>query len=197
MGDVKRYNYTLAVLSIVLLAAIFGLVTNTISTSPRYSPTVDTTSRVTIQNYVSLAPSDALLDGIDFGSIQNLPIENQNASNNYNASNSDKTEYYITVHDDSNINVDFCIRGTPLENDVLDQIPLINYTWEDEKTNDGNVPADNNIPLSEINTKGTTDMAPNQDNYYRFWLDVPMSQAPGTYNNTVYFQGVPTTDPCP
>lgn len=196
MKEVK--DIIIAVLSGLLILSIVGLVTN-MGGSDTSTPTayaVQTApSQVVISNYVSIAKSDTLTTGIDFGTINSLPVVDQNGTGNYNGSS--QSEYYISVSSDSNINVDFCIQqNTNLSTEGGDNIPNTNYVWSNSGTNDASNPSTSGTALTDAYVAGSTSIAPGADNFYRFFLDVDGNQAPGTYNNTVYFKGVPTGDGC-
>ncbi len=154
-----------------------------------------TTSEVVISNYVSLSLSSNLTNGINFGSISSLPAIYHNATVNYapNAS-----AYYITISNDSNRPVDFCVKASLMNSSGGDSILLGNYTWKDaDNTNlTTPTPAGGYKNMSTMYIKGRTNVAAGTSNFYRFWLNVSASQAPGTYNNTVYLQGVPTGTGC-
>ena len=106
------------------------------------------------------------------------------------------TEYDIEVSSDSNVYVDFCTKaGHPLEDPNFpdNEIPLDpNYAWDDDETNSEFVPALPGTAMTTSYVKGVTNIAPGGLNYYRFWLDVDAGQPTGTYNNTIWFEGVQT-----
>jgi len=149
---------------------------------------------VVIQSYVSISKSDNLSQGINFGQISSLPTVMQNATLNYNAT--DQTEYYISVSNDSNVNVDFCMKADALNTTGGSEIPLFNYKWNSSTATNMTKPAPNGTSMAIAYGAVRSGMTHPSNLYFRFWLNISASQAPGTYNNTVFFQGVPTGDPC-
>ena len=158
--------------------------------------TVSTPSEVSVISFIAMTFSTDLQDGIVFEEINFLPAENVSADKNYNSTN--ETEYYVLVSSNSNSEMDLCIRaGGDLLNPSLDAIGIGNETYshsllsnvslpslsEDTSLTLSYVPSGNNIPLGGKNN-------------LRFWLDVPAGQAPGTYNNSIYFKGMRSGDGC-
>ncbi|MBD3262799.1 hypothetical protein GF374_00275 [Candidatus Woesearchaeota archaeon] len=199
-GGKKKEDVFLVALEIILVVCVIGLISDSLPSSGNLltgqATTQTTTSQVTIQNYLSISSSSNLSAGVDFGTINSLPVTNQNATNNYNSSNN--TEYSIAVSTDSNTNVDFCIHASELNTTGGDVIGLGNYSWEDDSVNNLTAPA--TYGQANLNTStyavGSTGVTPGNDNYYRFWLNITVAQPPGTYNNTLFFKGVPTGDGC-
>jgi hypothetical protein len=189
----KIENIILGVLGIMILASVIGLLGPSAGITGHAVQT--TPSQVVIQAYLAIALSNNLSYAIDFGTINTLPTYWQNGTANYNASN--QTEYYVSVSFDSNVNADFCVKADgPLNTTGGDYIGLGNYTWEDDLANNFTNPAPYGQAMNISYITGTTGVTPSSDNYYRFWLNVSAGQAAGTYNNTVYFQGVPTGNSC-
>lgn len=158
--------------------------------------TVATPSKITVNKYISMSFSNELESGVIFEDINFLPANNVNADKNYNLTN--QTEYYVMVANDANSEMDLCIRATSdLTNFGMDKIGIGNETYSYSLKNNetlpnllnetgltfGYAPAGTNIPLGGQNN-------------IRFWLDVPAGQAPGTYNNSLYFKGMATGEDC-
>lgn len=158
-----------------------------------------TVSRVQVQAFFSIAKSNDL-NTIDFGTVANLANANDlNASQNYNGPNNG-TLYYLAVTD-SNVGVDFCIRGTSLQNSAGDIIDIGNYSWSNSTINnftDFNQPppASQSVVLSTTFEGSAKNVLNGQNAYYRFYLDIPPNTNPGIYNNTVYFKGVVSGGAC-
>jgi len=191
----KKEDIILITAFAVLLLATGGLVLEEAGITGM--DVVNTSSQVAIQGYYAISASDALSGGIDFGNVNSLPAYHVNATHNYNSTNDNKTEYYITVSSASNVNVDFCVKAnSDLRTSGGDVIGLGNFTWEDDTTNSATVPAVYGSSLTTSYVTGSTAVAPGNDNYYRFWLNISASQAVGTYNNTVHFQGVQQGTSC-
>ncbi len=194
-------NITLSALIFVFAFAVFGLFTNLTfdenNTVPITGKAVEASapSSVTISAYLALSLSTDLSGGIDFGTIENLPVVAQSATANFDVS--DQTGYDIAISTDSNVNVDFCLRSDgPLTNLALDTIPLTNYVWDDSVLNDISNPTLPGTALTTNYVLGSTDVAPGSQNNYRFWLDVDAGQPKGTYSNVIWFEGVETTTGC-
>ncbi len=196
----ERGRLFVSLLVIVLVVSFGGLISNLFyKLSITGAVTVqNVTSRVVIENYFSISASNNLSSGIDFGTIQQLPTDDANGTGNYNWTDSNnRTEYSIAVSTDSNVNVDFCIKANGnLNTSGGQEILLGNETWNDSITNNYTHP---NLPGTSFTTsyvKGSTNVAPGNSNYYRFWLDIPAATQAGTYNNTVSFKGVQTGSSC-
>ena len=199
MKKKRRKNEVLSIgtlfsaLTLLILVLLISLL------SPNFSPTgrvvEQTTSQVSIQKYLAIAKSTELNSGIDFGSISNLPVSNLNATENYNQTS--QTQYSLLISQDSNTNVDFCIKANDhLRKDATTFIDLSNYYWNDNSLNTLSNPSLTNNELSLSYLLGNTNLTPGSRNYYRFWVDLAPSLEPGTYNNTIMFQAVPAGDPC-
>jgi hypothetical protein len=50
--------------------------------------------------------------------------------------------------------------------------------------------------LTTSYVKSGEDVSVGENNYYRFWLDVPGGQPTGDYTNLVYFKGIQTGSSC-
>lgn len=194
----KRGNkdYKLIALVVILVLALIGLASNLITQEkPRLGPIESTTSQVIIQSYFAIASSTELSAGVDFGTINTLPATDIDAANNYDLS--DQTLYSISLSSDSNVDVDFCTRATSPLTSGGDTIPISNYEWADSNLNDLTNPSGPpGTPITTSFVKGSTGINPGSDNNYRFWLNIDSAQAPGTYTNTLEFEGVQTTTPC-
>jgi len=143
-------------------------------------------SNVTVSAYVAIALSTNWTS-IQFGDVDPATSDN-NASHNYDGG-SDNTTYWVTVSSDSNQNADLCIKDNwALNTTGGDVIGNNNYTYDNRTTDTGPV-----LPGTEIDTNyawAGPNIVPGSKHYFRFWLDIPAGQAPGTYNNTVYVKGV-------
>ena len=165
-----------------------------------YAATSDehtTSSNVTISNYVAVGLSTNLSTGILFGEIDPNTLNN-NATHNYDGV-ATATTYYVDVSSDSNINIDMCIKdNTHLTRTAGGVIANGNYTWADNATANSVAmsPANSYVMPTAYHRTNVTDIAPGSNDYFRFWLDVPGGQTPGSYNNTVYFKGIVTAGSC-
>ncbi len=150
------------------------------------SSEVNTSSSATVSYYVAIGMSTDMTVGINFGSLEPM-TSNNNASNN--TANGGNTTYYISISSDSNTNVNISIKDdAPLTNGAY-TIPNANYTW-DSAVNNASAPALAGTALTTNYVLTNSSVVPGDSVYYRFWLDIPTSQQPGTYTNTIYFQGV-------
>ena len=164
-----------------------------------YATEGSTISNVTISKYLSIDMSTNLSTGILFGNITSLPATNQNASHNYD-DGSEGTTMAVNVSTDSNTRVDFCVRANDDLTDPSNQnyLEIQNETYSNSTLTNSTLPA----PASETSLDKTTYIKAGENvsiggaTYYRFWLDVPVGTASGTYNNTVMFRGVETTLSC-
>ena len=134
------------------------------------------------------------MSSIEFGAL--LPNTQYNkATSNWNATDDYEATAYIEFGPTNSVAVDLCINATELHTaSGLDIIGRDNYTFTNS-TND-NVPPD---PLDGINAteeipealvKYNTGLSSSDRVYHRFWLDVPVQQAAGDYENNVTFKGV-------
>jgi hypothetical protein len=135
--------------------------------------------------------------GILFGSVSSLPATDLNATHNYDGTSSAST-MFINVSTDSNIAVDFCIKANSALIDLSgDVLGLTNETYNNATTTSSTVPGfavqtaltTNYVKAGEAVGKGNS-------TFYRFWLDVPVTTPPGTYNNSIMFEGIPTGGSC-
>jgi len=191
----KRYfNFVFVVvilfcLSLILLQNMASITGNAIDGNA--------TSNVSVTNFFSVTFSSNLTSGISFGVVNVLPSTNINATQNYEGL-SNGTEYYINISNDSNSNLDFCIQAdinlTSVGEDILG---LGNETYSNSTlTNSTDPVLIKEISLTDSYVKAGDNVAIGGLNYYRFWLDVPVAQPSGTYNNTISFKGVQTGNIC-
>jgi len=195
----KKYeNSLLGLLLVVLAIFIIGLIGNlSIQGYPIITgwDTQTSLSSVTVQSYVALSKSANFTDGIRFGSLD-PGTNNNNATANYNSSSNTLFDIEIT---DSNVNIDFCISADDLNTSGGDVIELGNYTWNDSSVNNITFPdysVKSAMTATGSGATGSTNLSNGTTNYYRFWLTIPNSQAPGTYNNTISMEGFQTGGSC-
>jgi hypothetical protein len=156
-----------------------------------------TLSNITISKAISIDFSSKLSTGILFGNINFLPAENVNASENYNATDN-ATDYYIQVSSDGNTPVDFCINANDnLTTQYEDILGLGNETYSCLNESNSTLPSlvgETALTLNSI--KCGENIIPGNNNYYRFWLDVPAAQPSGNYNNSLLFRAISTGENC-
>jgi hypothetical protein len=197
----KDLKLPIIVLFCVLAVLIVGLLafSGTTQSPTGAATTQSTTSRVAISYYFAISLSANLATGIDFGNITSLPANDLNATHDYDGANS-TTTFWVHESNDSNVNIDICHRAQgPLTTAGNDTIGLGNYTWSDSLTNTSSSPAgppgDNTFTTSFVKANNNN-IAPNGNGYYRYWLDIPLSQPAGAYNNTVEYKAVYTGAGC-
>ncbi|MEM2873977.1 MAG: hypothetical protein QW063_00755 [Candidatus Nanoarchaeia archaeon] len=191
----KDLKFSITILFCVLAALIVGFLTlpNTIQLPTGAATTQTTTSRVAISYYFAISLSTNLSEGIDFGNITSLPANDLNATHNYDGANG-TTSFWVHVSNDSNVNVDICHRAQgPLTTVGNDTIELGNYTWSDSLTNTNLLPAGppgSNTFTTSFVKGNNVNIAPGNNGYYRYWLDIPLGQPAGTYNNIIEYKAV-------
>ncbi|MFC2143312.1 hypothetical protein ACFLQN_02845 [Candidatus Aenigmatarchaeota archaeon] len=164
----------------------------------------NTTSQIIISGYFAIELSPNLTsDGIDFGNLTSLPVTNENASLNYEWFGEDASQdqnwsgYYMNVSNDSNVNVDGCLKANESLKSGANTIGLGNYTFSNHTSNNITHPTiENNTALSTTHVAAISNLVPGDILYYRFWLDVAGSTEPGTYNNQVEFKAVQNGNGC-
>lgn len=195
----KRWGKLETILAVVVVVSLFMLFLENSSAITGHASEGSTVSNVTITRFLSIDFSDGIQEGIQFGNVTELPATDINASHNYDGASSG-SQYYINVSTDSNTAVDFCIRASsPLTNPGTATIPLENETYyvvNYTNATDPNVLSQ--VPLTLSYYKPTTASGVDIGNstYWRFWLDVPVAQETGTYNNTIMFKGVAESVTC-
>ena len=188
------YNFLLVIL---IVFCLIMLIIQNINLITGKTTSGIITSNVTINNYLAISFSDNLSAGILFGEVSVLPSLNTNASHNYDGVDS-VTDYYVIISNDSNTGVDLCVKAdnnlVDLAGDVLG---LDNETYANSTSTNGTLPdLSNEISLTTSYVKSGDNIAIGTNNYYRFWLDIPVSQPSGNYNNTIYFKGIQTGNSC-
>lgn len=153
-------------------------------------------SSATIMSYFAIAAGGALATpGIVWSNIATLPAVDIPADADYSGVGS-TTNYFISVSSDSNINVDMCTSASGPLTSGLNTIPIVGYSWGWSILNDALNPSPPGASMSTVYTSAGTNFAPGNNDYFRFWLDVPSGQPAGTYTNTINFKGVQTGQPC-
>ncbi len=156
-----------------------------------YATHGSTPSNVSVSRYIAISFGTGLSQGIQFGTVSFLPATNVNASHNYDGL-LNSTTYMIFVSNDSNSDVDFCIKANHgLQDPSLDVIGLGNETYSAyNKTNITYPRLASKISMTTSYVKAQSNIAIGNSSYWRFWLDIPASQPAGNYNNTVSFEGI-------
>lgn len=145
----------------------------------------------TINAWISITPSEALSQGIQFGTITPGSLEN-NATNNTNGLYGGSA-YNITIDSLTNTNVDFYNRA----NDLISGSNILqigNVTHNANSTsNNGTVidPVDSialTTSMAKLGVTGACDnLSPGSNCWIAFWLDAPQNIIGGNYATTYYF----------
>lgn len=185
------------VVGAILVFSIVMITVENFNSITGYATTQATKSNVSISKYLSISVSNNLTTAIDFGTVAVLPQTDINASHN-NDSSGGGTTYWINTSTDGNTNVDFCIGANDNMTSGADILRLGNETYANATSTATNVPSPvNQLALSNVAyVKSGENVTKGNANYYRFWLDIPATQASGDYNNTVYFKAVATAVAC-
>ena len=156
-----------------------------------YATNGSTPSNVSVSRYIAISFGTGLSQGIQFGTVSFLPATNVNASHNYDGL-LNSTTYMIFVSNDSNSDVDFCIKANHgLQDTSLDLIGLGNETYSAyNKTNITYPRLSAETPMTTGYIKAQSNINVGNSSYWRFWLDIPAPQPAGNYNNTVSFEGI-------
>ena len=193
----KNMNLYHLVLIIVILFCGFNIALENLGSISGKALSLDVFSNLSLDNYYAIDFSENLSAGILFGTIQFFPADDVNASHNYDGI-SNGSSFYANVSSDGNTNVDFCIRANGgLKTFEGDEIGIGNETYTYFNFTNLTYPLSN--PKIQLNTSyvpSGTSLFPGETNYWRFWLDVPIGQPTGSYNNTVQIKGIATGDGC-
>lgn len=157
-----------------------------------------TTSNVTITEFFAIDLSDNLDDGIEFGTVNTLPADDQTATNNADSGDGNTT-MYVNVSEDSNTAIDVCIKANADLSDPSNSnvIGIGNETYANSTTTvDGAPDLADEVSLTTDYVLAGEGVSIGGLNYYKLWLDVPVATAVGSYNNTIEFKGVVTTAGC-
>ena len=187
-----------------LIALIVALVISSLALSGQISITgfaplnvsSPITSEAIINKYYAIEMSDNLTY-IEFENVTQLGINDVNATDNYNSAGGN-TSLWITLNIDANVNVDFCINSSSPLISGGDTILQSNITWSDSNTSNMTVPTGpaGSTPLTAAYAAGTTNIAPGNKNFYRFWVDIPHNAKSGNYSNTIEFKAIETGAGC-
>ncbi len=186
------------ILVVVLFVSLILLTISNVSSITGHATEATTTSQVTIEQYFSIEASLNLTGGIVFENVQILPTENDTAVGNFAGVNN-ASLYFISIHEDSNSNATFCIKGNEdMENVGGDKIGLGNESYvSNVTTSDLTTPSlDDEIPFTLSYAEAASNVALGESAYFRFWLDLPGGTKTGVYNNTISLKAVKVGDPC-
>ncbi|GBE19438.1 MAG TPA: hypothetical protein ENG87_05365 [Candidatus Pacearchaeota archaeon] len=197
MGFNKKSGYNLFLVAVIVVCVGLLLIQN-IDTITGKATSATATSNVTIEYYFSISLSGNLSNGIEFGSINATNLVNINATdNNISGSAPNQTGFWINVSSDSSTAVDFCVKADSALISGANSIHEANESYVNSTTSTGLIPdVTLETSFTTSNIKSGKNIAIGGVNYYRFWLDIPLAQAAGTYNNTVSFTGKNTGAAC-
>ena len=195
MERLKNSKYEVFLLLIILTSIILLFLQNLSLTGNFTEGSIP--SNVSLSKFLAISFGEILSEGIQFGTVSFLPATNINASHNYDGG-SNGTDYIIEVHQDSNTNVDFCIKANVgLTSSALDVIGLGNETYSAFSSTNSTYPLlSEETLLTTSYVKSATDIGIGNSSYWRFWLDIPAAQPSGNYNNTLFFEGVTIGSDC-
>jgi hypothetical protein len=196
---------SLAVLALVVATLIIA----TMNVGAQTAEVQNVTSVATIEKYAALALSVNLSDGISFGTLSPDTSDN-NATDNDNRDicgsgcvYNGNTSMNITRDPDSNVNIQICITSNDSLRDGSNYIGNANYTNASILVTDFNsaasAPALPGVALTTnqyVLANSSTLTAAGEQLAFRFWLDVPAGQAPGTYSNEVSFKAIEAGQLC-
>ncbi|MBT4114528.1 hypothetical protein HOE41_02805 [Candidatus Woesearchaeota archaeon] len=148
-----------------------------------------------ITAYFAVAASENLADGIEFSTIV-AGTNNNNASDNYN-NDSSGSSMYLSVSNDSNVPIDFCLAADQKMKSGTDAIELANFVWNSSTSTDASTPTlASATAMTTSFVSADTAVTGGLSEYLRFWLSVPLGQTAGTYNNTVTLRAVQNGQSC-
>jgi len=187
--------FSIATVFILILAALAGMplqpgITGYAGESGGFE------SEVNITAYFAVTLSDNLGEGVAFSTVT-AGTSNNNATDNYN-NDSSGSSMYLIVSNNSNIFVDACVKADDhLRRADDEQAPVLdisNLLWANSTTATSiSTPDITNAPsMTTSFAPAGREIDPGDNNYYRFWLSVPMSQPGGTYNNTIEIEAAQT-----
>lgn len=175
------------------LAGIFGFVFvcalafAIFSFSPTLTAETSTVSNVTVASSLGFTFSANLTSGILYGTLQPNTNDNNATGNNISSGN---TSYFVTMSSSNNAPADIQIKANAPLTSGANTIGNGNYTYDANSTiNGANMNnAAGSIALSDTYVDaGTQALNANEIEYFQFYLDIPLGQQTGTYNNTISF----------
>src|SRR3989344_1431623 len=198
-------NIVVLIFAAVFLFSIIMLMNQGVRTTG-YATTATTTSNVTISTYFAIDMSTNLTNGIEFGTINSIPVTNWNATDNNNSVNTtgvggtynQSTSMWLNVSTDSNTNVDFCVKAdTALTSSGARTIGVGNESYANHTVTNVSLPlVTSAVDLTTGYVKSGFNITVGGNDYLRFWLDVPAATTAAYYNNTLSFEGVTTGAGC-
>lgn len=153
------------------LIDLTGFATSTSST---------TASAVVAEWYAVSSPGD-----INFGTLVHDTTGNNAGSNNWGSGSSG---YYLTLHTDSNTDVQTCLHGAGDFSGGSETMSLGNMVWDGNQTGSSSSPllsAAQSMTTTKV--RSSTTLAAGNKEYYRFWMDVPADTAVEDYSTTITF----------
>jgi len=147
----------------------------------------------TVQQYISLIPSEALAAGINFGTIYSGTTGNP-ALNNSNGVDGG-TAYNITVDSSTTVSVNFWHK---LESDLPCAGGTCTVRASASKTNathgfSTNETVETTWKVIGNSTVNCTDVSPGGNCWIKYYLDVSSGVVSGTYQTTYWYCGNATT----
>jgi hypothetical protein len=130
--------------------------------------------------YISISLSPTLAGGITFGNLDPNSI-------NVSSINCNNKQCNITVSSDTTVNVDIVVKiNSYLTRQGGTEIISTQY-WNSSLTEQPISPAYQFSTSYDYNHKVANNVPPNTNVIFNSWLTILGGQAPGVYNNTIYF----------
>jgi hypothetical protein len=144
--------------------------------------------------FISISVSQALLDGITFGTIN--PNTNDNPAINNTNGVEGGTAYNITIDSSTTVNVDLYndASGNLVSGSYIIAIGNVTHKSNITSNTGDNLVATDSIALSTtysiIGNNVCQSLAANSNCWIRYWLDSPTAQPPGNYTTTYKYCAV-------
>lgn len=156
--------------------------------------TGETVMNATISAWISIVPSEALSQGIQFGTITPDSLDN-NATNNTNGPDNG-TNYSFTVDELTLVRVDFYNRagshlnlsGSPtIVLDIGNVTHKANITSNNESVIDPTDSINLTLGFLKLGNGSCDNLVAGNVCWMAYWVDIPLGQPVGEYNTTYYF----------
>ena len=147
--------------------------------------TTATSSVIGAANISSYYAASLATSTISFGDLTPGDTDENAALNNLGSS---APGYYLTLSADSNTNVQTCLHGAGDFSGGSETMSLGNLKWDGNQTGSSSSPplsAAQSMTTSKV--RSSTTLAAGNNEYYRFWMDVPGATAVEDYSTTITF----------
>jgi hypothetical protein len=130
--------------------------------------------------YISISLSPTLAGGITFGNLDPNSI-------NVSSINCNNQQCNITVSSDTTVNVDIVVKINSYLTRQGGTETISTQYWNSSTTQQPVSPAYQFSTSYDYNHKVANNVPPNTNVIFNSWLTILGGQAPGVYNNTIYF----------